>query len=124
MKTVVLCQPKMGYYDKVARDLPAALLASASYVHEKYEVIIVDMRVQGWKNKLKEALNLIVKILKDNSRASIQGMGMVVPYPGTPYLAMAKKEGLKEPEKIEDWINYNPDDWIWHNPLVDEQFVI
>ena len=71
--------------------------------------------------ELQQTLTLILRILKDNPRAHIQGMGMVVPYPGTPYLEMARKAGLKEPERLEDWVNYNPDDWIWHNPLVDEK---
>ena len=73
------------------------------------------------EEELKETLSLIVRILEDNRRAHIQGMGMVVPYPGTPYLNMAKKVGLNEPQSLEGWFNYNPDDWIWHNPLVSEK---
>ena len=56
MRTVILCQPKMGYYDNVARDLPAALLSTASYIYKDYKVIIVDMRVPRWKSKFNEAL--------------------------------------------------------------------
>ena len=52
MRSVILFQPMMGYYDKVARDLPAALLSVASYIHDKYEVIIIDQRVPEWKERL------------------------------------------------------------------------
>ena len=58
MRTVILFQPMMGYYDKVARDLPAALLSVASYIHDKYEVVIIDQRVPGWKIKLNSALKM------------------------------------------------------------------
>ena len=55
-RQVILFTPLMGYYSRVSRDLPLALLAISRYLHPEYAVTIVDQKVPGWQSKLDEAL--------------------------------------------------------------------
>jgi len=56
MKKIVLFQPRQGYYDLLVRDIPLGLLSISRYLHKKYEIIIIDQRVKGWKKQLDMAM--------------------------------------------------------------------
>ncbi len=55
--SVVLFQPKMGLYDLVVRNIPVGLLALARELSGRYNVVIIDQRLEGWKEKLDRALH-------------------------------------------------------------------
>ena len=101
------------------------------------EVIELNKKLSGYKfypmynfmngyiwedrNDLKESCRLVLKLLKENRRANMQTFHIVVPYPGTGYLESCVNAGLKRPGRLENWKNYNPDDWIDTPPWLDKK---
>lgn len=59
--------------------------------------------------ELKMTVNLIGKLLKENPKARISGIGCYTPYPGTPLFEESKKYGYIPPGKLEDWSTYAVD---------------
>jgi len=55
--SVVLFQPRMGLYDLVVRNIPVGLLSLAMELSGRYDVIIIDQRLHGWREKLDRALH-------------------------------------------------------------------
>lgn len=55
--SVVLFQPRTGLYDLVVRNIPVGLLALARELSGKYDLMIIDQRLKGWKEKLDHALH-------------------------------------------------------------------
>lgn len=52
MNSIILFQPQNGFYDLIRRDIPLGLLSIARYLHQDYDIIIIDQRFSGWKEKL------------------------------------------------------------------------
>ncbi|MFH1678643.1 MAG: radical SAM protein [Candidatus Omnitrophota bacterium] len=73
------------------------------------------------KEELKETMSFILKILKDNPRASIQTLNIIVPYPKTRYAGLASHNGMVMPHDLEGWECFNPDDWIDYCPWLDRK---
>lgn len=57
----------------------------------------------------KMTIKLIIKLLEDNKRAKISGIGCYTPYPGTELFDEAKKYGYKPPKHFIDWSDYAVD---------------
>ena len=56
MKSIILFQPRFGYYDLLIREIPLGLLSISRYLHQKYKITIIDQRVSGWQQLLRSAL--------------------------------------------------------------------
>ncbi|MBU1956139.1 B12-binding domain-containing radical SAM protein, partial [Patescibacteria group bacterium] len=52
-------------------------------------------------------VELIDKLKRDNSKAIIHGVNIFTPFPGTVLFKICKKEGLKEPIKIGEWVKFH-----------------
>jgi len=57
MRSLILLQPKMGYYDLVVNDIPLGLLSISRYIKD-HKITIIDQRMEGWEKELKDALSL------------------------------------------------------------------
>ena len=57
----------------------------------------------------KMTIDLVVKLLAENPKAKISGIGCFTPYPGTALFQEAVKLGYKPPEKLLDWSSYAVD---------------
>ncbi len=56
-KNIILVSPLSGLYDAVYKTIPLALLAvSRNIDREKYNIILIDQKIPGWKNKLNRTL--------------------------------------------------------------------
>ena len=67
----------------------------------------------GFPSETKEeqdlTINLVMKLLKENPKAKISGIGCFTPYPGTELFEMAKGYGYTPPKKLLDWSTYAVD---------------
>ncbi|HHT9125288.1 MAG TPA: B12-binding domain-containing radical SAM protein [Candidatus Brocadiia bacterium] len=52
-------------------------------------------------------VDLALRMLEDNNKAMIAGFYVVVPYPGTDLYDLALKYGFVQPDRLEDWAQYN-----------------
>lgn len=79
----------------------------------KYEIKANYNFIAGFPTEtisdLKKSVNLSLKILKQNKYATISNIVVYTPYPGTNLYPLALKQGLKQPKKLEGWVNYNTD---------------
>jgi len=57
----------------------------------------------------KKTIDLVMKILKENPKAKISGIGCFTPYPGTALFDEALKLGYQAPTKLLDWSTYAVD---------------
>lgn len=57
----------------------------------------------------KMTINLVMRLLKENPKAKISGIGCFTPYPGTALFDDALKQGYKPPAKLLDWSTYAVD---------------
>ena len=55
---------------------------------------------------LRESVSLATRLVDENTRAAIR-FSIYTPYPGTELYDVAVKHGLRVPERLEDWINFN-----------------
>ncbi len=60
------------------------------------------------KEDLFETTSLIYKLLKDNKHAMAGPVYIYKPYPATPLYNVAISQGFKEPQKLEEWADF---DW-------------
>jgi len=60
-------------------------------------------------NDLRKTINLSLKLLEQNKNARVSNILIYTPYPGTDLYSLALKEGLKPPQNLDGWINYNTD---------------
>ena len=61
------------------------------------------------KREREKTINLITRLLKDNPRAKISGIGCYTPYPGTELFEESQKYGYKAPERFIEWSTYAVD---------------
>ncbi len=61
------------------------------------------------KKERSETINLVMRLLEENPRAKISGIGCYTPYPGTELFEEAKKYGYSPPENFIDWSTYAVD---------------
>ena len=57
----------------------------------------------------KMTIDLVTRLLRENPRAKISGIGCFTPYPGTALFQEALKLGYQPPKKLAGWINYAVD---------------
>ena len=58
---------------------------------------------------LRKTVNLSLKLLEQNKNATVSGIIIYTPYPGTDLYPLALKQGLAQPPALEGWIDYNTD---------------
>ena len=61
--------------------------------------------------EMEETLDLAKQIRKDNPQAQFETMATYTALPGTPMWKMALEYGLKEPTKLEEWADWNFDEY-------------
>jgi len=59
------------------------------------------------KEDIKCSTNLIMRLIKDNSRCLITAYNQFTPYPGTTLFDLTLKHGLKAPQRLEEWISFS-----------------
>lgn len=76
----------------------------------EYKIISEFFLIAGFPNNPKKDLERSIELMKriklkypDHQFTTF----LYTPYPGTPLLELAKKNGLKIPKKLEDWSNWN-----------------
>ena len=78
----------------------------------KYRMIVRYLFLLGIPGEteadLAESASLMLKLLDDNPKAR-NGVQIFVPYPGTELFDLAVQQGLRVPQKLEDWLTYG---WI------------
>ncbi len=58
-------------------------------------------------DELMQTVDLALRLLEENPNAQISGFYTLIPYPGTEMLDLAKKEGFRTPNSLEEWASYN-----------------
>lgn len=61
--------------------------------------------------EMEETIDMTKQIRKDNPDAQFEAMVTYTALPGTPMWSMAIEHGLKPPQKLEEWIDWNFDDY-------------
>lgn len=61
--------------------------------------------------EINNTIDLIFKLKKDNPRAQFETMAIYTALPGTPMYELALKHGLKPPQDLEGWIDWNFDEY-------------
>jgi len=61
------------------------------------------------KKDAEKTLDLVLRLLEENPRAKISGIGCFTPYPGTPLFEEAKKRGFAPPEDLLGWRTFAVD---------------
>lgn len=87
----------------------------ANFKTKKHDIIPAFALMIGFPTETFEEINntvdLIFKLKKDNPRAQFETVAIYTALPGTPMYELALKHGLKPPEKLEEWINWNFDEY-------------
>jgi radical SAM superfamily enzyme YgiQ (UPF0313 family) len=58
------------------------------------------------KDDIQKTISLIFRLLEDNKEA-MKDIFIYTPYPGTELFDLSVKNGLKPPERLEDWVSFN-----------------
>ncbi len=61
--------------------------------------------------EMNETIELAFKLRKDNPKAQFETVAIYTALPGTPMYDLALQHGLKPPERLEGWINWNFDEY-------------
>lgn len=61
------------------------------------------------KADIHKTINLVLRLLKENPRAKVSGIGCFTPYPGTPLFEVAKKQGFLPPQDLLGWCTFSVD---------------
>ena len=56
---------------------------------------------------LKRTTDLILRLLSDNPHSLVQPIQQITPYPGTVFYDESLNNGLKVPQSLDVWANYN-----------------
>ena len=51
-KNIILIQPYTGIFDTITFNIPVGLLAVSRYLHNDFNIIIIDQRFKNWENEL------------------------------------------------------------------------
>ena len=77
---------------------------------KKYHIIPKYSFMMGFPTETKEDINktvsLILRLLDENKEA-MKDINVYTPYPGTELFDLSVKNGLKPPERLEDWVSFN-----------------
>lgn len=55
-KKIALVQPYVGIFDTLTLNIPIGLLAVSRYLHQDYDVIIIDQRMKQWRQRIESLL--------------------------------------------------------------------
>jgi radical SAM superfamily enzyme YgiQ (UPF0313 family) len=64
-------------------------------------------------------VKMIFRLLEDNPHCQISGFNQFTPYPGTELFNLSLKHGLKSPQTLEQWIEFDESDCAKNNPWID-----
>ncbi len=82
---------------------------------KKHDIIPVFALMIGFPTETFEEINntiaLIFKLKKDNPRAQFEAIAIYTALPGTPMYGLALKYGLKPPQNLEGWVDWNFDEY-------------
>lgn len=70
---------------------------------------------------IQASIEMIFRLLKENPHCQISGFNQFTPYPGTELFRLSVQHGLKPPEDLEGWINYDESDCAKNNPWIDNK---
>lgn len=64
-------------------------------------------------------VEMIFRLLEDNPHCQISGFNQFTPYPGTELFNLSIKHGLKPPQTLEQWTEFDESDCAKNNPWID-----
>jgi radical SAM superfamily enzyme YgiQ (UPF0313 family) len=70
---------------------------------------------------IQASIEMIFRLLKENPHCQISGFNQFTPYPGTELFTLSMQHGLKPPENLEGWIDFDESDCAKNNPWIDSQ---
>ena len=77
---------------------------------QKFDIVTKYCFMLGFptetRSDIDATVSFILKLLEDNPNI-VKDINLYTPYPGTELYDLAIREGLKPPERLEDWISYN-----------------
>lgn len=62
-------------------------------------------------DEMNQTIDFAYRLQKDNPVAQLETFPTYTPFPGTPMWELALSQGLQPPQKLEDWVNWNMDDY-------------
>jgi radical SAM superfamily enzyme YgiQ (UPF0313 family) len=68
---------------------------------------------------IQASISMIFQLLKENPHCQISGFNQFTPYPGTELFALSVEHGLKPPQNLEGWIDFDESDCAKNNPWID-----
>lgn len=99
----------------VNKGITAEETLKASIKAKKHGIIPVFALMVGFPTETFEEINntidLIFKIKKDNPEAQFETMAIYTALPGTPMYDLALQHGLRPPQNLEGWIDWNFDEY-------------
>ena len=82
---------------------------------KKHDIIPAFALMIGFPTETFEEVNntvdLIFRLKKDNPKAQFEAMAIYTALPGTPMYEFALQHGLKPPENLEGWVDWNFDEY-------------
>lgn len=73
------------------------------------------------EDDIKLSTNLIMRLIKENPHCLITAYNQFTPYPGTALFDLAVKYGLKPPEALEEWIEFDQSSFASRCPWLSEK---
>ena len=70
---------------------------------------------------IRSSTELIRKMINDNPNCLITAYNQFTPYPGTVLFDLALRHGLKSPERLEDWIDFDQSDFAHKSPWLTKE---
>jgi len=70
---------------------------------------------------IQATIEMIFKLLEDNPHCQISGFNQFTPYPGTELFNLSLKYGLRPPESLKEWIEFDESDCAKNNPWIDQE---
>lgn len=61
--------------------------------------------------EIDNTIDIIFRLKKDNPKAQFESMTIYTPLPGTPMYELALEHGLKPPQELQGWIDWNFDEY-------------
>lgn len=96
--------------DLIKKDIEVEDVLEASRKLIPHPIVPVYLFMMGLPTEtpddLAMSIRLAEKLVEENPRA-VKSFNIYTPYPGTDLYQVAVQHGLKEPEKLEDWVRFN-----------------
>jgi radical SAM superfamily enzyme YgiQ (UPF0313 family) len=73
------------------------------------------------KEDILSSVRMIFRLLEENPHCQISGFNQFTPYPGTELFDLAIEHGLKAPNDLEGWIDFDESDCAKINPWIDAE---